>query len=237
MTTISIMSGIALRGAFEASVLPDATRRYGFKTQVRWGPTTVLMDDIKGGERADIAVLTDAAIHQLTQEGMVEAGNQVTVAKAVLGIAVRQGETLPDISTTQAFIDTLLAARSVAFSRGGASGIYFNGLIDRLGIGERIRERATVIPAGFTAEKLVDGAADIAVQQISELIVVPGVEIVGQFPQEVQSATTFRAAVFRDAPHKEEARQLVRALASEDARNAYRAAGLILDETSMGGGL
>lgn len=237
MTSVSIMSGIALRGAFEATVLPGFTRAYGVTTQVRWGPTTALMEEIAGGGRCDVAVLTDAAIMQLTEEGIVHEENQVTVASAVLGIAVRQGAAHPDISTGQAFVEALLGARSVAFSRGGASGIYFNKLIDRLGIGDRIRERATIIPGGFTAEKLVDGEADIAVQQISELIVVPGVEVAGQFPDEFQSVTTFRAAVFRDAKYPEEAVQLVRALVSEDAMNAYRAAGLILEETPMGGGI
>lgn len=237
MTTVSIMSGIALRGAFDAAVLPEATRRYGFGTQVRWGPTTVLMDDIAKGERADIAVLTDVAIRELTQNGSVEPGDQVTVAQAILGIAVRQGEPAPDISTAQAFIDALLNARSVAFSRGGASGIYFGGLIDRLGIGERIRERATIIAAGFTAEKLVDGAADIAVQQISELITVPGVEIVGQFPDEFQSVTTFRAAIFKDSKQPQAAAQLIRALVTDEAREAYRKAGLILEQPPQEGGM
>ncbi|MGB3386763.1 MAG: substrate-binding domain-containing protein [Pseudaminobacter sp.] len=233
MTTISIMSGIALRGAFETAVLPAFTQVSGFETQVCWGPTTALMDDIVSGERADVAVLTDVAIRQLTQDEILDADNQVTVAQAVLGLAARQGDARPDISTKEAFIDALLSARSIAFSRGGASGIYFNKLIDSLGIGERIRARATIIPGGFTAEKLVDGEADIAVQQISELIVVPGVEVVGRFPDEFQSATTFRAGVFKHARHPSGVAQLIQALVTEEARSAYRAAGLIPDESPL----
>lgn len=229
MTTVSIMSGIALRGAFEASVVPNFTRAFGFATQIRWGPTTALVDEIAGGERCDVAVLTDFAIRQLTEENIVHAEHQVTVASAVLGIAVRQGSAHPDISTEQAFVDALLGARSVAFSRGGASGIYFNKLIDRLGIGDRIRERATIIPGGFTAETLVDGEADIAIQQISELIVVPGVEVVGQFPEELQSVTTFRAAVFKAAKNRPAAEQLIAALVTKQAHAAYKAAGLVVE--------
>lgn len=233
MTSVSIMSGIALRGAFEAAVLPGFTRAYGVTTQVRWGPTTAIMEEIADGGRCDVAVLTDAAIRQLTEEDIVHEENQVTVASAVLGIAVRQGAVHPDIATGQAFVDALLGARSVAFSRGGASGIYFNRLIDRLGIGNRIRERATIIPGGFTAEKLVDGEADIAVQQISELIVVPGVEVVGQFPDEFQSVTTFRAAVFKAAKDRLAADRLIKAIVNEEARTAYKAAGLIIEEAPL----
>jgi molybdate transport system substrate-binding protein len=228
MTTISIMSGLALRGAFESAVLPSFTRISGFSTEVRWGPTTALMADIARGEVADVAVLTDAAIHRLAKEGVLEADGQVTVAQAVLGIAVRQGVALPDISTKESFVETLLGARSVAFSRGGASGIYFSELIDRLAIGDRIRERATIIPAGFTAEMLVNGKADIAVQQISELVVVPGVKIVGEFPGELQSATTFRAGIFKGAAHASGAVQFIQGLVTPEARSAYRAAGLVI---------
>ena len=228
MTKISIMSGLALRGAFEKSVLPAFTRASGFEVEVRWGPTTVLVDDIARGEVADVAVLTDAAIDQLAKNDVLEAEGQATVARAVLGIAVRKGDALPDISTKEAFVNTLLNARSVAFSRGGASGIYFGDMIDRLGIGDRIRQRATVIPAGFTAEMLVAGKADIAVQQISELVVIPGVEIVGEFPGELQSATTFRAAVFNGAAQAQGAARLIRSLVTPEARDAYRAAGLVV---------
>lgn len=230
MTTISIMSGIALRGAFEAALLPRFTCESGIATEVQWGPTTALMERIAGGERCDVAVLTDAAIAELTANGRVDGESQATLASAVLGIAVREGAAHPDISTEQGFVAALTGARSVAFSRAGASGIYFGKLIDRLGIGERIRERATIIPGGFTAEKLVDGEADIAVQQISELVMVPGVEIVGRFPNAFQSVTTFRAAVFKTTKDRAAAERLVRALVTADAKAAYAAAGLVCTE-------
>lgn len=230
MDTVLIMSGIALRGAFEATVLPGFERASGLRTHVRWDPTTLLMKDIAAGERADVVVLTEEAIGQLAAQGVVERDSSVLVARAVLGLAVRKGEAKPDISTTPAFKRALLGARSVAYSQAGASGIYFDRLIERLEIAEGVRSRATIIPAGLTAERLVTGEADLAVQQISELVVVPGVEVVGPFPPECQSATTFRAAIFRDGRNRDGAKRLVAALATGDAKAAYRAAGLVTDD-------
>jgi len=96
-----------------------------------------------------------------------------------------------------------VAARSVAYSRTGASGIYFAGLLPRLGLAEAVNAKATIIPQGFTAEKLVSGEADIAVQQISELMVVPGIEVVGPLPDPVQEMTTFAAAILRGATDRD----------------------------------
>ena len=106
----------------------------------------------------------------------------------------------PDLSTEASFRRALLEARSVAFSRGGASGIYFAGLMERMGIAEAVRAKATIIPAGFAAEKLVSGEADLAVQQISELMVVDGVDIVGPFPDAVQTTMRFSAAAVVGSP-------------------------------------
>jgi molybdate transport system substrate-binding protein len=139
---------------------------------------------------------------------------------------VPSGAVHPEISTVGAFTNALLAARSVAYSKAGASGIYFDKLIERLGIADAIRTKATVIPAGFTAEKLLTGEADLAVQQVSELMVVPGVEIVGKFPEELQQVSSFSAAVMRGAANETAAARFVAGLVSKEAAAAYRATGI-----------
>jgi molybdate transport system substrate-binding protein len=116
----------------------------------------------------------------------------------------------------------------VIYSRAGASGIYFEKLIEKLDIAAPIRARATVIPAGLTAERLVSGEGDLAIQQISELLMIDGVDIVGPFPPELQSATGFTAAILNGAPRAAEAAALLQALTAPAARDAYKASGLEL---------
>jgi molybdate transport system substrate-binding protein len=224
--SLRVMSALAVRGAFEGGIVAAFEAASGIKVAIDWSPTTVIMSKVAAGERADALVLIVEAMDRLVAEGAVDPATRVELAHSRLGLAVPRGAAHPDVSTVEAFTKTLLAARSVAFSRGGASGIYFGKLIEKLGIADAIRAKATIIPAGFTAEKLVSGEADIAVQQVSELMVVPGVEIVGRFPEEVQEVSSFSAAVMRDAENKAAAERFLSTLNGEQAAAAYRASGL-----------
>jgi molybdate transport system substrate-binding protein len=118
----------------------------------------------------------------------------------------------------------MLAARCVAYSRIGASGIFFAGLLDRLGIADAVR--TLVVPGGFTAERLVSGEADLAVQQISELMVVPGIEVVGPLPAEIQTVATFSAGLLAGSRQTEAATALLLLLGSPDIAPVLRRAGL-----------
>lgn len=226
--TITMMSGLALRKALEDVVLPAFEKETGLKVEVRWEPTTVIMQELAKGAKTDILIVTDKATDELTQKDAVIASSATPLAQAVLGLGVRQGDPKPDISTTENFIKALVDARSVAYSRAGASGIYLEKLIERFGVADQVRAKATVIPAGFTAEQVVNGKADLAVQQISELIVVEGCEVVGPFPPEVQSATPFIATITKDCAQTDAAASLIKAMASPEAQKAYVASGLVL---------
>jgi molybdate transport system substrate-binding protein len=114
----------------------------------------------------------------------------------------------------------------VAYSRAGASGIYFAGLIERLGIATAVNAKAVVISAGFTAERLLTGEADLAVQQVSELKAVPGIEIAGRFPAGAQTFITLCAAAFTEAAEPDVARAFLGTLRSEGAVAAYAESGL-----------
>jgi molybdate transport system substrate-binding protein len=121
----------------------------------------------------------------------------------------------------------MVNARAVAYSKAGASGIYFSRLIDRLGIAKAVNARAVIIPMGFTAEKVASGEADLAVQQISELMSVAGIDVAGPFPAEIQAVSTFDAAVFTDAANPEGASALLDVLTSPTAATAYADGGLV----------
>jgi molybdate transport system substrate-binding protein len=186
------------------------------------------MKTIAGGGRADALVIMTESMDELAAQGLIDPASRFEVVQSRVGIAVPKGAPHPDISTVEAFKQTLLAARSVAYSQAGASGIHFRNVLDQLGIADAIKAKATVIPAGFTAEKLVTGEADIAVQQISELMTVPGVEIVGRFPEEVQKASRLAGAIFTGTQSRAAAQKFLDALRSARAIEAYRSTGLDL---------
>jgi molybdate transport system substrate-binding protein len=156
----------------------------------------------------------------------VAAQSSVDLARSFVGVAVKAGAPHPDITTEASLRATLLAARAVAYSRLGASGILFAQLIERLGIAANINARAVIIPQGLTAERLISGEADLAIQQISELKQIDGVEVVGPIPHELQTPAVFSAGRMSASPKTGEADRLLRFLASSGVAPALRESGL-----------
>nr|WP_314072508.1 substrate-binding domain-containing protein [uncultured Roseococcus sp.] len=224
--TLRILSGLAVRGAFEGGIIADYEARTGNRIDVAWVPTTLIMSQVAEGEQADVLVLIRDAMDKLVAQGKVDPATRVEVAHSRLGVAVPRGAAHPPVGTVEEFRAALLGARSVAYSRAGASGIHFESIIERLGIADEVRRRATVIPAGFTAEKLVTGEADLAVQQVSELLVVDGIEVVGRYPEELQQVSSFSAAVMTSSTQRAAAEAFLAGLHGEIAKAAYLASGV-----------
>ena len=181
---VRVLSTLALKGA-----VSDLTGQYaaagGARIDADFAPTLALLDRLRAGEAADVVILTREGLEEVVREGRVASESCVDLARSYVGIAVRAGEPHPDISTEPALRAALLGARAVAYSRLGASGILFAKLIERMGIASDINARAVIIPQGFTAERLVAGEADLAVQQISELKQVGGIEVIGPIPHQL----------------------------------------------------
>ncbi|HEY4250726.1 MAG TPA: substrate-binding domain-containing protein [Roseomonas sp.] len=224
--TLRILSGLAVRGAFEGGIMAAYEAHTGHRVAVDWVPTTLIMTKVAAGEQADLLVLIRDAMDKLVAEGKVDPKTRVEVAHSRLGLAVPRGAAHPPIGTLEEFKAALLGARSIAYSRAGASGIHFETVIERLGIADAVRSRATVIPAGFTAEKLVTGEADMAVQQVSELLVVPGIEVIGKFPEAMQQVSSFSAAMMAQSPHRAAAEAFLAGLHGPQANAAYVASGV-----------
>jgi ABC-type molybdate transport system substrate-binding protein len=218
---ISFFSALAIKKALDDAILPAFGKATGIVVDSVFEPTNVLLRRIEDGERPDVIVGVTGQVSKLDVVTSIR-----EVASVGVGLAVAPGTSKPDISTVDALIDTLRAARSVAYSRTGASGVYFAELLGKLGIADEINERATVIEQGFTALAIVDGRADLAIQQVSELLFVPEVQIVGPLPDEVQRHTEFSAAVGVHAAERPEVLALLQALTDDDAMHAYAAAGL-----------
>lgn len=222
---LRLLSTLGLQGALR-SLIPAFEQQNGTRLEAEFGPTAVMMQRIAGGATADLAILTEAGIDALITAGTMLPGSRTDLARSAVGIAVRSGAPMPDIGSVDAFRRTLLQARSIAYSRAGASGIFFAELIGRLGIAAEINAKATIIPSGFTAELAASGAAELAVQQISELKEVEGVDIVGPLPAEIGSITIFSAGIFSASTQAEAARAFVAFLSTPSAAAAIARSGL-----------
>jgi molybdate transport system substrate-binding protein len=222
---VRVLSTLALKGA-----ISGLAGRYQAESGVRidadFAPTLALLERLRGGEGADVVILTKEALDDLAAKGAVVADSCADLARSFVGIAVKARAHHPDIATEAALRETLLGARSVAYSRIGASGILFAQLIERLGIASEINARANIIPSGFTAERLVSGEADLAVQQISELKQVSGIEVVGPIPHHLQTPAVFSAGRLAASKRVEPSDRLLKYLASTEVAPVLRESGL-----------
>jgi molybdate transport system substrate-binding protein len=188
------------------------------------GPQTIAAQLGRGVE-VDVAILSREGLRELIAAGRILAGSDVDLAQAALGAAVRSGARRPDIATVAAFKQALLSARLVAVPA-STSGIYLTDeVFPRLGIADKLNTR--IMPRGSQSAALVaDGEADIAVQPVSELVGVPGLEFLGALPAEIQLIQTFSAAILAGSKDVHAGRNLIAFLASARAAAAMRSNGM-----------
>jgi len=223
------MKGLFSNGvkAVVLDLLPQFERANGVTPVITWASTNMLMDEIGKGATGDLAILTDEAIDGLIQQGKMVAGSRVDLVRSAIGIAVRQGAPKPDIGSAAALKQTLLSARAISYSKTGISGVYFPTVLERLGIAEQVAAKVLIPPSGVpVGEVVAKGDAEIGVQQISELSPVPGIEIVGPLPAQLQKVTVFSAGMFVGATDPQAAKALVALLTSAAARPVYQGRGM-----------
>ncbi len=189
----------------------------GHKVTVANDTAGGLQRKIEGGLGFDLAIITPAVIDALVTSGKIAPGSRVDLAQVGVGIAVKEGAPKPDISTVDALKKTLVAARAVAYidpASGGSSGIYFSGLLDRLGIADEVKPKAKLQSGGYVADLVAKGEADIAVHQISEILPVKGVVLVGPLPPEVQRYTVYALGLAASPQDAAATQELARHLAN-----------------------
>jgi molybdate transport system substrate-binding protein len=222
---VKILSTLALMKAMRALSM-QYEQQTGTAVIADFAPTNALLNRIASGELADVAILTSEAINHLVDTGVLVRGSQVDLALSSVGIAVRAGAPQPEINSVDSLKSALLKAESIAYSKIGASGVFFADLIRRLGIADEINAKARIIPSGFTAELVASGEVELAIQQVSELMVVPGVEVAARLPSEVQSSTMFSAGVLSCSNQLKSATRLLEVLSSRECAPILRASGL-----------
>jgi len=223
--TLTVLSTHAVKDVIDA--LGDALERAaGEPLSFSYDPSNVLKRRIESGEAFDVAFATRAALDDFARQNRVAAQSIVDLGRSGLGLSVRKGAVRPDISTAETFRRALLAARSVVRSRDGASGIYFGTLLERLGIADEMKGKIILGPSGRVAELAASGEADLAVQQVSELLPVQGADYVGPLPEELQLYTMFSAGIGARCKNGEAAAKLIASLRTAAAQALFKAKGL-----------
>ena len=228
MAELVVFSTIGVRSA--AELLFARFDKAGHKLAVTWGTAPMLVKRIEAGDTADVVVLSRAGIDALQKQGKIAPGTDTTLASSGVGIAVKAGAPKPDISTPDALKRTLLAAKSIAYSEpsaGGASGVYFAKLLERMGIAEQMKPKTKYPPpGGFSANLLMTGEAELAVQQKPELLHVAGVEVIGLLPGDLNVVTEFAAAIMTGGKNADAVAALIKMLQSSEAAAVFRSKGL-----------
>jgi molybdate transport system substrate-binding protein len=229
MADFVVFSTIGVRSAAE-QLFAQFDQASGHKLAVTWGTAPMLVKRIEDGDTADVVVLSRAGIDALQKLGKLAAGSVVTLASSGVGIAVKAGAPKPDISTPDALKKTLLDAKSIAYSEpsaGGASGVYFAKLLERMGIAEQMKPKTKYPPpGGFSANLLMTGEAELAVQQKPELLHVAGAEVIGLLPGDLNVVTEFAAAIMTGSKNADAAKSLIKMLQSPEAAAIFRSKGL-----------
>ena len=221
---LTLLSSNSTRGVL-AQLLPEFERTTGTRVTVSYDPALIMLKRIRAGETGDVAILGEAAIDALAAERRIIPESRRTLARCRVGIAVGAGAPKPDVSSVEAFKHALLAAESVCHTTSGASGIHFSRVIEQLGIADAIKPKAVKNEGGLIGELVASGEAELAIQQIPELMAVSGIELVGPLPEALQSVSVTTAAIFSASGRAAEAQALIDFLSTPASLGVLRAKG------------
>ena len=223
---LTVLCSNGLRAVL-SEVTSEFERVSGHHLAIGYSVSAELKKRIDAGDRFDIAILTPALIDELTAAGVLLADTRKAVARSAMGISIRRGAQKPDLRTVEALKVTLLNARSIAFAKEGAGGLFFIALVGRLGLSDQLRPKFRPVVTGQDVSRAVaDRDAEIGVQPISEILNVQGVELAGSFPPAVQGYTVMMAAVGVKSPHAAEGRALIDFLMSRGVDAVVRESGM-----------
>lgn len=222
---VVLLSSTAMREALE-DLIPMFEKASGHKVTITFRSGVDVSAALRAGEQADLAVSTDTALDELVKEGKIVAGSRIDFARPRVGVAVKAGAPKPDISTADGFRKALLSAKSIGYSK-GPSGVHLEGVMKRLGIFDQVKQKLIQPALGVRVGTLTArGEAEIGVQQINELLPIPGIDFVGPLPGELQTVLVYSFAVPVTAKERNAAAALVKYLTSEAARPVFKKIGL-----------
>lgn len=226
-TELKVLASVALTSALN-ELAPMYENAKGDKLSIGYGLAADLKKRILDGETADVIILTRPMMDELQKQEKLAANSLMNVAGTPVSVVARAGAPKPDISSVGAFKQTLLTARSVVYAdpaKGGASGVYFARVLDRLGIAEQLKGKTILVPGAQAAELVARGEAELGVAQASEIVPVAGAQLIGPLPGELASMTLFTAGVGADSKSPAAAEALVHFLTAPEAAAHFKAKG------------
>lgn len=218
-------------GAYKSAaieIVADFEKKTGHKVTIDNGTAGALQKRVADGEYFDVLVIPPIPMASLLRTRVAESSAK-ELARAGVGMAIKQGAPVPDISEVDGFKKALLGARAIAYidpAAGGSSGIYLAQLFQQMGIADQLKSKSVLVQGGLVADRIVDGKADIALQQSSELMGVPGVQFVGPIPLMVQNYTIYSGGVSLASRNRAAADALLLALANPENGKILKSKGL-----------
>lgn len=223
-TEITAVAGMGPLPEVMGALIPGFERATGHKVNISYVGGPALLSAVKEG-KADFVVTGVEVIDELAKEGVVPAANRANVFLSRVGVAVRDGAPKPNISTPEALKAALVAAKTVAYSQ-GASGQHFTTVIARLGLVEAIKAKTIIVQGRPVGAAVASGEAEIGIQQVAELMPVPGINLIGELPRDLQKIIVYTAAVPAKAKEQDAAKAFMKFLASEPAVSVFKSKGM-----------
>jgi len=221
-----VVSSVAVRSAMN-ELGPLFERDSGIVLRFRYDTAVALQHAIEDGTPFDVAVLTSSVMSTLTAENKMAGAGQATFASSLIAVAVKHGATKPDISTREMFVQALLKADTISYTKEGASGQHFQRVVKELKLEEALKDKLLPMTGSKEIEAVADGLATLGVQLTSEILSVKGADLVGPFPGDLQNSTELKIAVSAESKSADLARQFITFATSSAAADVIRAKGMI----------
>ena len=224
---LKVLASVALTSSLD-ELTPVYEKETGDKLSIGYSLAADLKKRILDGETADVIILTQPMMEELQTQHKLAVNSLMNVAGTPVSVVARAGALKPDISSVDALKHTLLTARSIVYAdpaKGGASGVYFARVLDRLGIAGQLKDKTILVPGAQAADVVAKGDAELGVAQASEIVPVTGVQLIGPLPGELASTTVFAAGIGAESKSPEAAKALVKFLTGSEAASHLKTKG------------
>jgi len=224
---LKVLTSVALTSALN-ELAPQFERETGNKLTIGYSLISDIRKRLLEGETADVIILSRPVMDELQKQDKFAPGTVANVAGTAVSVAARAGAPKPDIGSVDALKSSLLAAKSIVYAdpaKGGASGVYFARVLDRLGIAEQMKAKTILVPGAQAADIVAKGDAELGVAQASEIVPVAGAQLVGPLPGEYASLTVFTGAVGAASKASDAAKSLLQFLVGPSAAQVLKAKG------------
>jgi len=222
---ITVLTNMGVVSAVR-DLAPAFERASGHKVLVSFEVGPGLINKVNSDAPADVVTHYPEAIDDLIKKGKVLTGTGAVIARAGIGVAVKAGAPRPDIGSAEAFKQSMLAAKSIAYSRTGASGVYTAKLMERLGIAEQVKDKTKLVDGVPVAELVAKGEVELGMQQINVILPVAGVDYIGPLPSELQGYVPFAVGLLAVSKEPEAAQAMIRFMTSPEAAPLIRKSGM-----------